>query len=316
MEESNKTGTTYFIIEGISDVPELQLPIFLLVLLIYLFILGGNMTIFLLICMDRHLHTPMYFFLANLSILDVSCSTITLHKALITFVTGEKLVSFVGCVMQMFFFLSFTCNELRILTAMGYDRYVAICHPLHYQVIMNHKVCSILAGVCWVLSFLDIMPCAWKVSSISCYTSLEVNHFFCDLVPIMKLSCSDTSALQLYVIIEGVILASFVPFVLTFISYVFIIRSILRIRSSNGRWKAFYTCSSHLTIIVLLYGTLSYQYFRPVEYISLGSNKLSSLFNTTCVPILNPLIYSLKNKDVHSALKRKLKKMSRLIERK
>ncbi|XP_077344696.1 olfactory receptor 8G50-like [Lithobates pipiens] len=310
MEESNKTVMTYFIIKGISDVPALQLPIFLLVLLIYLIIVGGNMTIFLLISTDHHLHTPMYFFLANLSILDVCCSTITLHKPLITFITGDKAVSFVGCVMQMFFFLSFTCNEVLILTAMGYDRYVAVCNPLRYHVIMSHKVCCGLAGVCWVLGFLDIMPCALKISSISCYTSLEVNHFFCDLVPLMKLSCSDISALQLYVIIEGVFLSAFVPFSLTFISYVFIIRSILRIRSSKGRWKAFYTCSSHLTIIILLYGTLSYQYFRPVEYITLGSNKLSSLFNTTGVPILNPLIYSLKNKDVKSAFKRKFRKFS------
>ncbi|KAM5145590.1 olfactory receptor 5V1-like [Mantella aurantiaca] len=310
MEQANKTVITYFIIKGISDVPELQLPIFMLVLLIYLVILGGNLTIFLLISTDRHLHTPMYFFLANLSILDVCCSTITLHKALITFITGDKLVSFVDCVMQMFFFLSFTCNEVLILTAMGYDRYVAVCNPLRYHVIMNPKVCCGLASICWALGFLDIMPCALKVSSITCYTSSEINHFFCDLVPLMKLSCSDTSALQLYVLIEGVFLSAFVPFSLTFISYVFIIRSILRIRSSNGRWKAFYTCSSHLTIIVLLYGTLSYQYFRPVEYITLGANKLSSLFNTTGVPILNPLIYSLKNKDVKSALKRKFRKIS------
>ncbi|XP_073454021.1 olfactory receptor 8G50-like [Aquarana catesbeiana] len=310
MEESNKTVMTYFIIKGISDVPALQLPIFLLVLLIYLIIVVGNMTIFLLISTDRHLHTPMYFFLANLSILDVCCSTITLHKPLITFITGDKSVSFVGCVMQMFFFLSFTCNEVLILTAMGYDRYVAVCNPLRYHVIMSHKVCSGLAGICWVVGFLDIMPCALKISFISCYTSLEVNHFFCDLVPLMKLSCSDTSALQLYVLIEGVFLSAFVPFSLTFISYVFIIRSILRIRSSKGRWKAFYTCSSHLTIIILLYGTLAYQYFRPVEYITLGSNKLYSLFNTTGVPILNPLIYSLKNKDVKSAFKRKFRTFS------
>ncbi|XP_072286933.1 olfactory receptor 5V1-like [Pyxicephalus adspersus] len=308
MEQSNKTVITYFIIKGISDAPELQLPIFLLVLLIYLIILGGNMTIFLLISIDRNLHTPMYFFLANLSILDVSCSTISLHKAFFTFITGDKSVSFTGCVMQMFFFLSFTCNEVLILTAMGYDRYVAVCNPLRYHVIMNHKVCWGLASACWILGFLDILPCALKVSSISCYKTTEINHFFCDLVPLMKLSCSDTSDLQLYVLIEGVILSAFVPFTLTFISYVFIIRSIMRIRSSDGRWKAFYTCSSHLTIIILLYGTLCYQYFRPIEYIALGSNKLSSLFNTTGVPILNPLIYSLKNKDVKSALKRRLKK--------
>ncbi|XP_068103953.1 olfactory receptor 8A1-like [Hyperolius riggenbachi] len=306
MDQGNKTFIKYFIIKGISDVPELQLPIFLLVLLIFLTTLGGNMTILLLICTDHQLHTPMYFFLANLSVLDISCSTITLHKALLTFMTGDKLVSYVSCLLQMFFFLSFTCAEVLILTAMGFDRYVAICNPLRYRTVMTDRVCCGLAGICWVVGLLDIMPCLLKISSFTCYSSSEINHFFCDLVPLMKVSCSDISSLQLYVMIEGVFLSAFVPCMLTFISYVFIIRTILRISSSIGRRKAFYTCSSHLTVITLLYATLAYQYFRPIDYIALETNKLSSLFNTTVVPILNPLIYSLKNKDVKSALKRRL----------
>ncbi|XP_068103954.1 olfactory receptor 1M1-like [Hyperolius riggenbachi] len=307
MEQANETVMIYFIVKGISDAPELQLLIFLLVLFIYLATLGGNLTMFLLIIMDHHLHTPMYFFLANLSALDISCSTISLHKALITFITGDKVVSYISCLIQMFLFLSFTCAELLILTMMGYDRYVAICNPLHYHGIMSPKACCGLAGVCWVLGCLYIMPDLLKMASVTCYTSLEINHFFCDFMPLLKLSCSDTYALQIYVITGGVFLSGVLPFILTFVSYVYIIRAILRIRSRIGRQKVFYTCSSHLTVISLLYATLISQYLRPAEYITLESNKFSSLINTTIVPILNPLIYSLKNEDVKSAFKRKFK---------
>ncbi|XP_075692787.1 olfactory receptor 8D1-like [Rhinoderma darwinii] len=306
MEPTNNSMEAYFIIKGISDIQELQFPIFLLVLLIYLIILGGNMTIFLLVTLDNHLHTPMYFFLGNLSMMDMSCSTVALHKALIAFISGDRRVSFFSCFAQMFLSLSFTCDELLILTAMSYDRYVAICNPLRYYVVMNNKFCSLLAFVCWVVGFINIMPCLFEISSFTCYTSLEVNHYFCDLIPVMKLSCNDTTILELYIIIEGVLLATFTPFVLTSISYAFIISTILRIRSSIGRRKAFYTCSSHLTVVTLLYVTLSYQYFRPISSVSLESNKLYSLFNTAAVPILNPLIYSLKNKDVIAAVKRRL----------
>ncbi|KAM4641808.1 olfactory receptor 13C9-like [Discoglossus pictus] len=237
MDQKNQTLLSYFVIKGISDIPKLQTPIFLLVLLIYLIILGGNTTILLLICLDPHLHTPMYFFLGNLSLLDISSTTVTLHPTLVTFITGDNTVSFLG----------------------------------------------------------------------SCYVSNVINHFFCDLVPLMKLSCSDTSVLEMLILTEGMLINLLTPSSLTFISYVFIIGTILKIRSSTGRSKAFYTCSSHLTVVLLLYMTLFCQYMRPVSTDSLESNKLFSLFNTAIVPMLNPLIYSLKNKDVKSALRRQLK---------
>ncbi|XP_063794670.1 olfactory receptor 5G9-like [Pseudophryne corroboree] len=306
MEQANNTRITYVIVKGISDVPELQVPIFLLVLLIYLTTLAFNVTILLLVCLDHRLHTPMYFFLNNLSILDICCSTISLHKVLISFISGDKSVSFFSCLMQSFVFTSFTCDELLILTAMSYDRYVAICNPLHYHVVMNYKMCSLLACVCWMLGFMDILPCLLEALSYTCYTSMEINHFFCDFLAIIKLTCNDTTALELYIIIEGVLFTTFTPLMLTIISYVYIIGTILRIQSATGRRKAFYTCSSHLTVVTLLYATLSYQYFRPSALISMGSNKLSSLFNTVVVPVLNPVIYSLKNKDVISAYKRYL----------
>nr|DBA20719.1 TPA: hypothetical protein GDO54_017469 [Pyxicephalus adspersus] len=257
--------------------------------------------------MDHHLHTPMYFFLANLSIMDISCSTITLHKILVSFISGDKTVSITGCLIQIFMFLSMACNELMILTAMSYDRYVAICDPLHYPLVMNPMVCTILAVVCWVLSFSENIPTFMELYRSACYKSNVINHFFCDVVPVRKLSCSDTFNLELYMIVVGSFIDGFILFLLTFISYVYIILTILKIRTSIGRRKAFYTCSSHLTVVILLYTTLVLQYLRPQSMVSLNSNKLFSLFNTIAVPILNPLIYSLRNKDVKASLKRMFK---------
>ncbi|XP_073456987.1 olfactory receptor 5V1-like [Aquarana catesbeiana] len=307
MDQTNLTATAYFIIAGFSDLPVFQVPIFILVLLIYLITIGGNSTILLLVCTDHHLHTPMYFFLANLSIVDISCSTITLHKALETFITGDKTVSLFGCLIQIFIYLSLLCDELLILTAMSYDRYVAICNPLQYHTVMSHKVCIILASVCWTWGVIETIPIFIELLGFTCYTSFKLNHFFCDIVPLKKLSCSDSNVLELYMLVVGMLVATFSPFLMTFISYVFIISTILRIRSSYERRKAFYTCSSHLTVVILLYSSLIFQYVIPHSFVNLDFNKLSSLFNTALIPILNPLIYSLKNKDVKTAFRRRLR---------
>nr|DBA20753.1 TPA: hypothetical protein GDO54_017500 [Pyxicephalus adspersus] len=302
---SNHSAIVFFIIKGISDVPELQDLIFVLILFIYLLTLGGNMTILILVCCDRHLHTPMYFFLANLSFLDMSSSTITLHKSLAIYVTGSKIISYLSCLTQMYMFASITGQELFILTAMSYDRYVAICNPLRYHAIMNNKTCVVLAVSCWVLSFTQVIPPTVSVSGFTCYISNEINHFFCDMMSLTMITCSDTSVLQLLNFTEGLIVSTLTPFLLTFISYAFIISTILRIPTSAGRRKAFYTCSSHLTVVVLLYVILTCQYIIPV--VSTDSKKFFSLFNTIAVPMLNPIIYSLKNKDVKSALQRFLR---------
>ncbi|KAM4696266.1 olfactory receptor 8H2-like [Rhinophrynus dorsalis] len=307
MEKSNQTLAKYFILKGISDLPELQTPIFLLVLLIYLITLGGNMTILLLICLDHQLHTPMYFFLGNLSILDMSLSTVTLHNTLVIYVTGNNTISYINYLVQTYVFGSLNTDELLFLTAMSYDRYVAICKPLHYHLIMNHRLCLLLAIGTWLLGFLEIMPLVVLLSDFTCYRSNIINHFFCDPVPVMKLLCNDTSLLEFLFLIEGVFLLSVIPFLLIFICYVLIIISVLKIRTSSGKRKAFYTCSSHLTVVILLYTTLICQYQRPVTVDSLESNKLFSLFNTAAVPILNPFIYSFNNRDVKSALRRRLK---------
>ncbi|KAM3912218.1 olfactory receptor 5B12-like [Leptodactylus fuscus] len=303
-----KTNQTvaYFIIKGISDVPELQALIFVLVLFIYLIVLVGNLSLLLLVCLDSHLHTPMYFFLANLSIVDMMSSTVTLHKILLTFLTGDNTVVYLTCIVQSYMFGSLSGHELFILTAMSYDRYVAICRPLNYHIIMNLKTCLVLASFCWIFGFIQVVPYVWIISKISCYSSNVIDHFFCDLVPFMDIACSSTSVLRNLTFVQGMIVYIITPFLLTFISYMYIITTIMKIRSSIGRKKAFYTCSSHLAVILLLYTTLISQYAVPGN--SVGDKKLFSLFNTAIVPVLNPVIYSLKNKDVNTAFRRTLRR--------
>ncbi|XP_073498559.1 olfactory receptor 1N1-like [Phyllobates terribilis] len=301
----NETIVEYFIIKGISDVPELQITIFIIVLVIYLITLGGNMVVLMLICMDFHLHSPMYFFLANLSIVDMASTTTSLHKILISFITGDKTVSFNGCMTQSFMSGSFTVHELFILAAMSYDRYVAICRPLNYHLVMNHRTCALLASSCWILGFLFISPLVGIFSSFSCYTSIEINHFLCDIVPLLNITCSNTSILDILFLIEGLFIFTIAPFIFTFAPYIFIIVAILKIQTSNGRRKAFYTCSSHLTVVILLYTLLISQYLVPNSSSNFESKKLYALFNMAAVPLLNPLIYSFKNKDVKAALKRR-----------
>ncbi|XP_068103853.1 olfactory receptor 6C1-like [Hyperolius riggenbachi] len=299
----NKTILTYFLFKGISDVSESQLLISLLVLLTYLITLAGNMAILLLVLLDSHLHTPMYFFLCNLSILNISNPTVTLHKLLVIFITGNNVVPFTNCIVQMYFYLCFTTNELIVLTAMSYDRYVAICNPLHYSSVMNCRVCFGLATFCWSFSLLQSIPLIIILTQLSCYTSNIINHFLCDVVVLMSISCSDTSILELVMFTQAAFLA-IPPFFLTFISYVFIIATILGIKSSTGRSKAFYTCSSHLTVVILLYASLVCQYLTPSG--TFKSTKLLTLLNTALVPILNAFIYSLKNNDVKTALQRSM----------
>ncbi|XP_077137693.1 olfactory receptor 6C3-like [Ranitomeya variabilis] len=304
MDPKNQTMARYFILKGISDVPELQTLAFLLVLFIYLITFGGNMTILLLVFLDSVLHTPMYYFLCNLSILDLSSSVVTLYKIPSVFVTGNNTISFIACMVQVCIFSWLSGNELIMLTAMSYDRYVTICYPLHYVTVMNNRFCAALASFCWAISLLQILPAMVILVSFTCYISHVINHFFCDIIPLIDISCSDTSVLQLLIFTEGALLSTFAPFFLTFISYVFIITTIIKMQSSSGRSKAFYTCSSHLTVVGLHYSSLVCQYLTPIG--TFKSNKLLALFNTAIVPMLNPIIYSLKNKDMKLAFQRQL----------
>ncbi|KAM3912201.1 olfactory receptor 6C74-like [Leptodactylus fuscus] len=306
MSSINQTMIEGFRLKGVSDVAGLQVLIFLLVLLIYLICLGGNLTILLLVFRDLHLHTPMYFFLANLSIIDISGSTSALHGIFYIFTTHNHMVSTSACMTQLYIFSSITCNECSVLTAMSYDRYVAICRPLHYHTVMSQRLCGLLASACWSYGFIETIPIMFFISRFSCYISIELDHYFCDVLPIRDITCSDTSLLDLYVVISGNLLA-IILLSLTITPYVFIITSILRISSSTGRRKAFYTCSSHIMVVVLFYSSLVLQYMVTISGNNMGSTKIFSLLNTAVVPMLNPLIYSLKNKDIKSALRRKLK---------
>nr|XP_033779157.1 olfactory receptor 146-like [Geotrypetes seraphini] len=303
MEKENFTRVTGFIILGFPEFPELQLPLFFLFLLIYLIVLMGNLTIITIVCLDSHLHTPMYFFLSNLSFLDISCTSITLPKLLDILIRKNYHISMSGCFTQLYFFFSLATNEFLILSVMAYDRYVAICQPLCYHLIMNQKVCILLSQGTWILGLL--MPVSYYIflPRFSFCHSNEINHFFCDFTALLKLSCSSTSSLQSVVYILGAIVGC--PcFISTVTSYVYIISKILRIRSTEGRRKAFSTCSSHLTVVCLFYLTLMFLYLRPSSMQSMEINKVIAILHNTLIPMFNPVIYSLKNKDVKNAFRK------------
>ncbi|XP_069800235.1 olfactory receptor 6C74-like [Dendropsophus ebraccatus] len=295
-----------FRLKGVSDVPELKVLIFLLVLLIYLISLVGNLTILLLVGLDVHLHTPMYFFLSNLSLIDISYSTTALHRIFVDTITKYHMVSFSACMTQLYIFSALISNEFSILAAMSYDRYVAICRPLHYHSIMSRRLCALLASVSWGFGLIESIPTTAIISRFTCYISNEIDNYFCDILPIRDITCSDTSFLDLYFLIKGNVNV-FMLLLLTISPYISIISCILRISSSAGRRKAFYTCFSHITVVVLFYSSLVLQYMGTISGANTGANKLFSLFNTAIIPMMNPLIYSLKNKDVKSALRRQLK---------
>ncbi|KAM5145570.1 olfactory receptor 5AR1-like [Mantella aurantiaca] len=300
MEERNITWQNYFIIRGVTDLSQLQAAIFMQVLLIYLIIICGNSAIILLICKDSQLHTPMYHFLCHLSFMDVCYSTVTMHKALDAYVSGDKRVPFSACIAQMYFYVALLCCEFWLLTAMSYDRYVAICIPLRYVMIMNKKLCTLMTAACWILGILEALPAVFIIYDIYCFKSNIINHFFCDLLPIMKLLCHSNYKMEHMLYVQS-LFVGFLPFSLTIMSYVYIIRAILRIHSSTGRWKTFYTCFSHIAVVSLLYVTIFSLYMRPTSAITLESDKLFALFYTALTPMLNPLIYSLKNVDVKLA---------------
>ncbi|XP_029437212.1 olfactory receptor 5V1-like [Rhinatrema bivittatum] len=303
MENRNISNVTEFIILGFPEFTDLQIPLFLLFLLIYLIILMGNLTIIALTCLDPHLHTPMYFFLCNLSFLDISSTSVTLPKLLDILLRKGRLISLKCCITQMYFFLCFASIEFVIISVMAYDRYVAVCHPLRYAVIMNQRLCVLMATGTWILGFLDTTINTVLLSHFSYCGSNEINHFFCDLSALLKLSCTSTSTSESVTLILGAFVA--LPcFITTLTSYVYIISTILRIRSTEGRRKAFSTCSSHLTVVILFYGTIMCLYMRPVSMQSLDLNKIFALLYNVLIPMINPFIYSLKNREVKAAFRK------------
>ncbi|XP_029441823.1 olfactory receptor 1052-like [Rhinatrema bivittatum] len=303
MEELNFTTVTEFIILGFPVFPDLQTPFFLLFLLIYLIVLMGNLTIITLTCLDPRLHSPMYFFLCNLSFIDISYTSVTLPKLLDILLRKSHRISVNGCFTQLYFFLCLTCVEFVIISVMAYDRYAAICNPLRYTIIMNERICVLMATGAWFFGFLEPMTHTVLVSHFSFCGSNEINHYFCDISALLKLSCTSTSTINHISYIWSIMLG--LPlFISTLVSYIYVISTILRIRSAEGRHKAFSTCSSHLTVVILFYGTMLCLYVRPTSMQSLDQNKLFALLYNVLIPLLNPMIYSLKNREVRSALRK------------
>ncbi|XP_040860033.1 olfactory receptor 10AG1-like, partial [Ochotona curzoniae] len=311
-EEHTKTekfNTTYteFILLGFSDIPSARWVLFGIFFLLYLTILLCNSIIILITVIDPILQTPMYFFLGNFSFLEICYVTVTIPRMLMDLCTQKGNISLLGCAAQMCFVLLLGGTECLLLTVMAYDRYVAICSPLHYPLVMNHKVCIQLVAASWVFTTPAVGQ-TWQIFSLPFCVSNKINQFFCDIPPILKLACGDTFVNEMIVFVVAVVFVM-VPFMLTVVSYVKIISSILKLSSAKGRAKAFSTCSSHLTVVVLFYGTAGITYLQPKPNHSEGMGKLISLFYTILIPTLNPIIYTLRNKDIMSALRKLLNKL-------
>ncbi|KAM9299023.1 olfactory receptor 1G1-like [Gastrophryne carolinensis] len=269
----------------------------------YLFNLLGNCMIILLVTTDSHLRTPMYFFLGNLSLVDICYTSSIVPKMLVNILSVDKTITLLGCISQLYFFLCFASTECLLLAVMAYDRLVAICHPLHYTAIISQRICLILVTGSWLVAVLHSLLHSLMVSSLTFYGVNKVHHFFCDISPLLLLACSDISLNKLLIYTEGG-LPVLLPFILVIYSYTRIISSILKIRTKDGQYKAFSTCSSHLIVVILFYGTIACMYLRPSTIASATYDKVLSVVYTTIAPMLNPYIYSLKNKEVKGSMKR------------
>ncbi|XP_067393417.1 olfactory receptor 10A4-like [Emydura macquarii macquarii] len=306
-ERGNQTSIIGFILLGFGNFHELQILLSLLFLVIYVVTMAGNMAIVVLVVADQHLHTPMYFFLGNLSCLEACYTSTILPRMLASLLSGDKTISFAGCLIQFYMFGSLISTECCLLSAMSYDRYLAICKPLHYSARMNSGFSLQLAAGSWLSGFAaGTIAACWVSQQIFCGPN-EIDHFFCDYTPLIKLSCSDTSRLVLVVFLSCCIFI-LPPFLLTLTSYMCIISAILRIPSSTGRQKAFSTCSSHLIVVTVFYGTLIIVYMLPDMAALRDLNKVFSVFYTMLTPMVNPLIYSLRNQEVRKALRKALSK--------
>ncbi|XP_019288919.2 olfactory receptor 8D2-like [Panthera pardus] len=303
MATSNHSSMTEFILEGLTKHPELQLPLFLLFLGIYVVTVLGNLGMILLIAISSQLHSPMYYFLSHLSFIDLCYSSVITPKMLVNFISEKNIISFLACMTQLYFFLVFVIAEGYLLTAMAYDRYVAICSPLLYNILMSHRVCSIMMAVVYSLGLFGATVHTTHMSVLSFCGSHVVRHYFCDILPLLTLSCSSTHINEVLLFIIGGV-NTLVPTLAVLLSYAFILSSILHIHSAEGRSKAFGTCSSHLMAVGIFFGSITFMYFKPPSSNTREQKKVSSVFYTTVIPMLNPMIYSLRNKDVKDALRK------------
>ncbi|XP_004708558.1 olfactory receptor-like protein OLF2 [Echinops telfairi] len=303
MAAENHTLFTDFIFLGVSDRKDVQQGLFVLFLLVYGITVIANLGMILLIKVDPRLHTPMYYFLSNLSFCDVCYSSTVSPKMLADYLAEPKRIPYNMCAIQMYFFGAFADVDCLLLAVMAYDRYVAICNPLFYTIAMSGGICTRLVAGAYIVGLVDSAIHTCCTFCLSFCKSNVINHFFCDVPPLLALSCSDTSIneIVMFTFIESVVGCSMV---MVLLSYCYIITTILKMNSTEGRRKAFSTCASHLTAVAIFHGTLLFMYFRPSSSYSMDTDKMASVFYTVVIPMLNPLIYSLRNKDVKGALKK------------
>ncbi|XP_053159587.1 olfactory receptor 1G1-like [Hemicordylus capensis] len=315
MARENQTAIFEIVLWGISTQPEHQSLLFLFFLSIYLLTLLGNLLIILLIRLDDHLlRTPMYFFLSHLSLADVTFASTTVPKILANLMSRSKTISYSGCLTQMYFFLTFGNTDSFLLACMAYDRYVAICRPLHYTMVINGKCCLYLVSGSWIISALHSLLYTLLTSRLSFCAPWEIPYLFCDVYPLLELSCSDTTLIKTLAQTEGV-LDILGPFVLIIISYTRIFWAIMKVPSAAGKRKAFSTCGSHLAVVVLFYGTISCLYFQPASTYSAQKGTIVSLLYAVVIPMLNPFIYSLRNQDIKAALVRLLGRLRAFLRK-
>ncbi|EAX03125.1 olfactory receptor 2B2 [Homo sapiens] len=299
----NKSVPQEFILLVFSDQPWLEIPPFVMFLFSYILTIFGNLTIILVSHVDFKLHTPMYFFLSNLSLLDLCYTTSTVPQMLVNICNTRKVISYGGCVAQLFIFLALGSTECLLLAVMCFDRFVAICRPLHYSIIMHQRLCFQLAAASWISGFSNsVLQSTWTLKMPLCGHK-EVDHFFCEVPALLKLSCVDTTANEAELFFISVLFL-LIPVTLILISYAFIVQAVLRIQSAEGQRKAFGTCGSHLIVVSLFYGTAISMYLQPPSPSSKDRGKMVSLFCGIIAPMLNPLIYTLRNKEVKEAFKR------------
>ncbi|XP_006106497.1 olfactory receptor 7A5-like [Myotis lucifugus] len=303
MEPGNDTQISEFLLLGISQALELQPLIFGLFLSMYLITVLGNLLIILAVSSDSHLHTPMYFFLSNLSLVDICFTSTTVPKMLVNIQTQTKVITYEGCITQMYFYMLFAVLDSIILTVMAYDRFVAICHPLHYMVIMNPQLCGLLVLLSWIMSVLNSLLECLMVLGLHFCSDLEIPHFFCELNQVLQLACSDTF-LNNIVMYSSAGLLGGGPLAGILYSYSKILFSIRGISSSQGKYKAFSTCASHLSVVSLFYGTSLGVYLSSTATQNAHSSATASVMYTVVTPMLNPFIYSLRNNDLRRALER------------
>ncbi|XP_017403877.1 olfactory receptor 1Q1 [Cebus imitator] len=308
MDSSNWTSVSHFVLLGISTHPEEQIPLFLLFLLMYTVNISGNLSIITLILSAPRLHIPMYIFLSNLAFTDICFASATVPKMLQNIFSPTKVISYTGCLAQTYFFICFATMENFILAMMAYDRYIAICHPLHYPMILTRMLCVKMVVMCHALSHLHALLHTFLMGRLIFCADNRIPHFFCDLYALMQLSCTSTYLNTLMIHTEGVVVVSGALAFIT-ASYACIILVVLRMPSAKDKWKAFSTCGSHLTVVAIFYGTLSWVYFRPLSSYSVTKGRIVTLMYTVVTPMLNPFIYSLRNGAVKGAF---VKWMSRI----